>query len=57
MSSHPRSPLRWLAALGLTALTLPTAIPQNVAEVKLSPQQVVWQELEFGVVVHFNPNT
>ncbi|CAD7714916.1 hypothetical protein LMG31886_12590 [Xanthomonas hydrangeae] len=36
---------------------LPTAIAQNVAEVKPSPQRVAWQELEFGVIVHFNPNT
>ncbi|WP_127169181.1 alpha-L-fucosidase [Xanthomonas sp. BRIP62415] len=57
MSSHPLSPLRWLAALGLTALTLPSAIAQNFAEVKPSPQQVAWQDLEFGVIVHFNPNT
>ncbi|SOT97476.1 hypothetical protein LMG19146_01186 [Xanthomonas arboricola pv. fragariae] len=31
MSSRPLSPLRWLAALGLTALTMPTAMTQNVA--------------------------
>ncbi len=31
MSSHPLSPLRWLAALGLTALTLHTAMTQNFA--------------------------
>lgn len=30
MSSPPLCPLRWLAALGLTALTLPTAM-QNFA--------------------------
>ncbi|WP_267132310.1 hypothetical protein [Xanthomonas campestris] len=40
MSSHSLFPLRWPAALGLTALTLPTAIAQNVVEVKPSPQQV-----------------
>ncbi|PPT19974.1 hypothetical protein LMG19145_01684 [Xanthomonas arboricola pv. fragariae] len=31
MSSRPLSPLRWLAALGLTALTLPIAMTQNFA--------------------------
>lgn len=31
MSSRPLSPLRWLAALGLTALTMPTGMTQNFA--------------------------
>lgn len=56
MKRRPLSPLRWLAGFGL-ALALPAAIAQNFAEVKPSPQQVAWQDLEFGVIVHFNPNT
>lgn len=30
---------------------------QNLAEVKPTPQQLAWQELEFGVVIHLGPNT
>jgi alpha-L-fucosidase len=30
---------------------------QNFVHVKPSPQQVEWQDLEFGVLIHFGPNT
>jgi alpha-L-fucosidase len=30
---------------------------QNFMEVKPSPQQVAWQDLEFGVIIHFSTNT
>jgi alpha-L-fucosidase len=30
---------------------------RNFADVKPSPQQVEWQDLEFGVIIHFGPNT
>jgi len=30
---------------------------QSVSEVKPSPQQVAWQDLEIGVLIHFGPNT
>ena len=33
------------------------AWPQNFADVKPSPQQVEWQDLEFGVIIHFGPNS
>jgi alpha-L-fucosidase len=33
------------------------ATPQNFVDVKPSPQQVAWQDLEFGVIIHFGPNT
>src|SRR6202161_4527208 len=33
------------------------AVPQNFVDVKPSPQQVAWQDLEFGVIIHFGPNT
>jgi alpha-L-fucosidase len=29
----------------------------NAADVKPSPQQVEWQDLEFGVIIHFGTNT
>src|SRR5687768_18195121 len=52
-----RSPLHRLAALGLCLLALPLAAAQNFSDVRPSPQQVAWQDMEFGVIVHFNPNT
>ena len=30
---------------------------QNFSEIKPSPQQVAWQDLEFGVILHFSTNT
>src|SRR5438270_7714755 len=30
---------------------------QNFVDIKPSPQQVAWQDLEFGVLLHFGPNT
>jgi alpha-L-fucosidase len=30
---------------------------QNVVDVKPSPQQVAWQDLEFGALIHFGTNT
>ena len=34
-----------------------TASAQNVSDLKPSPQQVHWQDLQFGVLVHFGTNT
>jgi alpha-L-fucosidase len=33
------------------------ASAQNFSEVKPAPQQVAWQDLEFGVIIHFSTNT
>jgi len=33
------------------------ASAQNFSDVKPSPQQVEWQDLELGVIIHFGPNT
>jgi alpha-L-fucosidase len=30
---------------------------QNFADVRPSPQQLAWQDLEIGVLIHFGPNT
>ena len=30
---------------------------QSFSDVKPSPQQVEWQDLEFGVIIHFSTNT
>lgn len=37
-------------------VTLP-AQAQNAADIKPSPQQTAWQDLEFGVIIHFGTNT
>ncbi|WP_233842710.1 alpha-L-fucosidase [Dyella sp. 2HG41-7] len=34
-----------------------SAAAQNFADVKPAPQQTHWQDLEFGVIVHFGTNT
>jgi alpha-L-fucosidase len=34
-----------------------TSAAQNFSELKPSPQQVEWQDLEMGAIVHFGPNT
>src|SRR5277367_5821380 len=43
----------------LCAMLLPISPlrAQNFSEVKPSPQQVAWQDLEFGVIIHFSTNT
>src|SRR5690348_2998484 len=45
------------AALLLLALAGVAQTVQNAVDVKPSPQQVAWQDLEFGVIIHFGPNT
>jgi alpha-L-fucosidase len=30
---------------------------QNFSDIKPSPQQTTWQDLEFGVIIHFGTNT
>ena len=52
-------PTRSLLRLGLIAI-LAIAAPlhaQNFTDVKPSSQQVEWQDLEFGVIIHFGTNT
>jgi alpha-L-fucosidase len=46
----------WTAIL-LGVLLCASATGQNFADIKPSPQQVEWQDLEFGVIIHFGPNT
>src|SRR5882762_10974286 len=41
----------------LTCLLTVGRFPENFVEVKPSPQQVAWQDLEFGVIIHFSTNT
>jgi alpha-L-fucosidase len=40
---------------GLLAASI--ASSQNFVEIKPSPQQVEWQDLEFGVLIHLGTNT
>ena len=41
----------------LFVLTHMPSYGQNAIDIKPSPQQVEWQDLEFGVLVHFGTNT
>jgi alpha-L-fucosidase len=50
-----RSFSRFYAFLVL-AFCLPV-VAQNFSAVQPSPQQVAWQDLEFGVIIHFSTNT
>lgn len=43
-------------SLAVLFFVLP-AIAQNAVDVKPSPQQVEWQDLEMGAIIHFGPNT
>jgi alpha-L-fucosidase len=45
-----------LAAFALS-LVASAAFGQNFSDVKPSPQQTAWQDLEFGVIIHFSTNT
>lgn len=52
-------PLRWSSILLAVVVAL-AAIPghaQNFVDMKPTPQQVEWQDLEFGVILHFGTNT
>lgn len=46
-----------LSALVISLMLLPVAHAQNFTDIKPSPQQVEWQDLEFGVLIHFGTNT
>lgn len=46
-----------LRTLGLFYLSTALLCAQQFADVRPSPQQLNWQDLEIGVLVHFGPNT
>src|ERR1700733_1592970 len=46
-----------VGVLGLMMLGSSRVVGQNAVDVKPTPQQSEWQDLEFGVIVHFGPNT
>jgi alpha-L-fucosidase len=41
----------------LLVLAFCPAYAQNAGDLKPSPQQVEWQDLEMGAIIHFGPNT
>lgn len=45
-----------VAFVSVCLLTLAVSA-QNAVDIKPSPQQVAWQDLEFGVIIHFSTNT
>ncbi len=46
-----------MAAALFFAASLAAVRAQSFPDVKPAPQQVVWQDLEFGVIIHFSTNT
>src|SRR5580658_11237256 len=46
-----------LATACAAILAATSARAQNFSEIKPSPQQTAWQDLEFGVILHFSTNT
>jgi alpha-L-fucosidase len=50
---------RWALAVVLSVGVVSGTVlrAQNFTEIKPSPQQVAWQDLEFGVILHFSTNT
>jgi alpha-L-fucosidase len=41
----------------ILALAAPAALAQNFVDVKPTPQQVAWQDMEMGAIIHFGTNT
>jgi alpha-L-fucosidase len=50
--------LSWLGAMVIIGMAPAMALAQDAGgEIKPAPYQVAWQDLEFGVIVHFSTNT
>jgi alpha-L-fucosidase len=45
------------ALLSLLVVVTGRSLSQNTTDLKPSPQQVEWQDLEMGAIIHFGPNT
>ena len=45
------------AILYVLLLGVGTSSARNFVDIKPSPQQIEWQDLEFGVIIHFGTNT
>jgi len=50
-------PLSFLRLALIALITLAPLSAQNAVDLKPSPQQVEWQDLEMGAIIHFGPNT
>lgn len=46
-----------VVAIAVALMTAGTAAAENFGDVQPAPQQVAWQDLQFGVIVHFGTNT
>ena len=57
MPSIHRTRVACLVRLLMIASAVSPLGAQNFTDVKPSPQQLEWQDLEFGVIVHFGTNT
>jgi alpha-L-fucosidase len=56
MSSHTRAV--GIIAIGMALLLFASVgSAQNFSDIKPSAQQTAWQDLEFGVIIHFSTNT
>ena len=49
--------LALIPILGLASVLPLISTAQNVTDMKPSPQQVAWQDLEMGAIIHFGTNT
>jgi alpha-L-fucosidase len=49
--------MRTYILLAFLALAAPAALAQNFVDVKPTPQQVAWQDMEMGAIIHFGTNT
>ncbi len=55
MGASNRIPM--VAVMLIFILARSAGLAQNFTDIKPSPQQVAWQDLEFGVLIHFGTNT
>jgi alpha-L-fucosidase len=49
--------VRVASALLLISIPCPALLAQNAVDLKPTPQQTEWQDMEFGVILHFDTNT
>ena len=50
--------MRWgLLSMVVVALALSAVCQDSVGDIRPAPYQVAWQDLEFGVILHFSTNT
>ena len=49
--------IRWMVMSLVCAVICRNAVAQSFPDIKPAPQQTAWQDLEFGVIIHFSTNT